>query len=291
VSRTTVLAHISREADGVSIGAWGPFTLKTAFQPIFVLRGGKLFAAGFEGLVRPLRGTTPVSPAGFFASIAAEHRFSIETLTRTLHLYNAAACLPKDAAIFVNFDPSVFIDAVLVEAALSDMSGTLCELGIDPRRIVCEVTEQKTASREMLRDFTSALRHSGFSIAVDDFGSANSDIARIRALNPEIVKFDAAWTARMMQSGPGLHLLTVMVEGFARQGITSVFEGIEENWRLEMAERVGAAMVQGYALARPQVVPASFAGLPRMQLAEVTERLSSGGQGVQACVGTCKAMP
>jgi EAL domain-containing protein (putative c-di-GMP-specific phosphodiesterase class I) len=276
VSRSTVLAHIVRDADGTSTGVWGPFTLKTAFQPIFVFDDGKLFVTAFEGLIRPFCGGEAVTPAAFFGGVEAADRFSIETLTRTLHLYNAAACLPQNAAIFVNFDPSVFTDGVLAGAALSDMRGTLRELGIDPERIVCEVTEQKTASSEALRDFTRALRHSGFGIAVDDFGSESSDIERVRAMRPEIVKFDAYWTARLMNSGSGLLLLTAMVEGFARQGITSVFEGIEENWRLEIAEKVGAAMVQGYALARPEVVPASFAILPSVPLAEVTARSTAG---------------
>ena len=50
MSRSAVLAHIVRDADGTAVGAWGRFTLRTAFQPIFVFHGGKLFVAAFEGL-------------------------------------------------------------------------------------------------------------------------------------------------------------------------------------------------------------------------------------------------
>ena len=50
-----------------------------------------------------------------------------------------------------------------------------------------------------------------------------------------------------------------MVTTFAEQGIQTVFEGIEEGWQLELAERSGATMVQGYALARPEIAPTSFA--------------------------------
>jgi EAL domain-containing protein (putative c-di-GMP-specific phosphodiesterase class I) len=50
-----------------------------------------------------------------------------------------------------------------------------------------------------------------------------------------------------------------MVTTFAEQGIETVFEGIEEDWQLELAERSGATMVQGYALARPEIAPTSFA--------------------------------
>jgi EAL domain-containing protein (putative c-di-GMP-specific phosphodiesterase class I) len=62
-----------------------------------------------------------------------------------------------------------------------------------------------------------------------------------------------------MESGPGVGLLTVMVETFAAQGIRTVFEGIEEGWQLELAEKSGASMVQGYVLARPEIAPTSWA--------------------------------
>ena len=135
----------------------------------------------------------------------------------------------------------------------------LHEADVDPRRIVCEVTEQKSASSEALHSFVQALRAHGFRIAVDDYGAHDSDIERIRVLKPDIVKFDAQWITRLMESGPGFALLYAMVTNFADQGIETVFEGIEEGWQLELAERSGASMVQGYALARPEIAPTSFA--------------------------------
>ena len=65
-----------------------------------------------------------------------------------------------------------------------------------------------------------------------------------------------------MESGPGFALLTAMVSTFAAQGIRTVFEGIEEGWQLELAEKSGASMVQGYVLARPELAPTSFSRLP-----------------------------
>ena len=62
-----------------------------------------------------------------------------------------------------------------------------------------------------------------------------------------------------MESGPGFALLSTMVSQFAGRGISTVFEGIEEGWQLDLAERSGASMVQGYVLARPELAPTSFA--------------------------------
>jgi EAL domain-containing protein (putative c-di-GMP-specific phosphodiesterase class I) len=280
--RSIGLAHIIRQDDGTSVGVWGGFELKTAFQPIFAFDRGKVRIAAFEGLIRPFRDGEGLSPGAFFNLIAAADRLHVETLTRTLHLLNAGACLDPETAIFINFDPSLFGERALADAALRDMRLVLHEADIDPRRIVCEVTEQKSASTEALQSFVHALRAHSFRIAVDDYGAHDSDIERVRELKPDIVKFDAQWITRLMESGPGFALLHAMVQTFSDQGITTVFEGIEEGWQLELAERSGASMVQGYALARPELAPTSFQQF-RTRQAEPAARASietklSGGE-------------
>jgi EAL domain-containing protein (putative c-di-GMP-specific phosphodiesterase class I) len=263
VARSVGLSHIIRQDDGTSVGVWGVFTLKSAFQPIFAFDRGKVRIAAFEGLARPFRGEEALSPYNFFGLIPAADRLHVETLTRTLHLLNAGACLDPSAMIFVNFDPSLFVERAVVEGTLREMRLVLHEAGIDPRRIVCEVTEQTSASSETLDAFVLALRMHGFRIAVDDYGAHDSDAERVRALKPDIVKFDAQWITRLMESGPGFALLHAMVTSFAEQDIETVFEGIEEGWQLELAERSGATMVQGYVLARPEIAPTSFAQFRR----------------------------
>ncbi|PTE09894.1 EAL domain-containing protein [Mesorhizobium helmanticense] len=258
MSRSIGLAHIIRHDDGTASGVWGIYTLQSAFQPIFAFKEGKLSVVAFEGLIRPSRDGEPQPPMSFFSTCPAADRLHIEALTRTLHLLNAGACLPQEASIFINFDPSVFTDRGIVDKALREMRLVLHEAGIDPHRVVCEVTEQKSASQETLYNFVEALRGNGFRIAVDDYGADESDISRVKELKPDIVKFDARWITQLMESGAGFALLTSMVASFEEQGIRTVFEGIEEGWQLELAEKSGASMVQGFTLARPELAPTSF---------------------------------
>ena len=269
--RSLGLARIERHGDGTATAEWAGHELKTAFQPIFAFRAGKLERVAYECLLRPFRDGEAMLPATFFAEVPARDRFAIETLSRTLHLINAGACLGDHASIFINFDPSVFTDRALVDMALRDMRIVLHDAFLDPRRIVCEVTEQRSHSREALYAFVSALRTHGFRIAVDDYGSEESDMDRVKDLRPDIVKFDARWISRLMDTGAGFALLTAMVEAFDAQHIITVFEGIEETWQVELAEKSGAAMVQGHALARPEVAPASFLPMMRGEAAAAAE--------------------
>lgn len=258
VSSTNGLAHIVREDDGTATGTWNDFTLKTAFQPIFAFEDGKLHVVAYEGLLRAFRNAEPMAPLEFFAAVPAQERLQVETLARTLHIFNAAVCFDPAMAVFINFDPSLFTEQAIVDVVLRDMRLVLHEAGVDPRRVVCELTEQKTTSQDALFAFVESLRRNGLRIAVDDYGADESDITRVRELKPDIVKFDAAWVARLMDTGAGFALLTALVDSFATRGITTVFEGIEEGWQLELAEKSGASMVQGFVLARPQIMAGNF---------------------------------
>lgn len=258
MSRSIGIAHIVRETDGSASGVWGLFNIRSAFQPIFAFRQGRLAMSAFEGLARPFRDGKPLSPGVFFGMIPPADRFHVETLLRTLHLLNAGTFLPRDASIFINFDPSVLTDKEIVDTVLREMRLVLHEAEIKPARIVCEVTEQRLSSTSSFLYFLDSLRAAGFRIAVDDYGAEDSDIERVRSVRPDIVKFDAKWINRLMESGPGFALLSAMMQSFSSQGVATVLEGIEEGWQLELAERAGASMVQGFAIRRPELVPTSF---------------------------------
>lgn len=253
--RSGAFDQISRQPNGSSVGVWGRYLLRSAFQPIYAFSAGKLEIAAYEGLIRPFEDGKPVSPGEFFGSIKPIDRFRVETLTRNLHVLNAAMRLGPDSSLFLNFDPSVFLDATISNNALRDLKLVLHESGLDPARVVCELTEQRSGSMETLLGFVAALRANGFRIALDDYGADESDFTRVKDIRPDIVKFDGAWIDQLMGSAPGAALLAAMVKTFTDMGIESVFEGLEEPWQLELAEKCQVHMVQGYVLARPELIP------------------------------------
>ncbi|MDF1598545.1 EAL domain-containing protein [Mesorhizobium sp. YIM 152430] len=258
MARSLGLPHIMREADGTAVGHWGPYVLKSAFQPIFTFEPAGLKQRAYEGLIRPFRDGEAASPGQFFAAIPTIDRLRVEALARDLHILNAGTAFGPEVTLFINFDPSLFCEKPVVDTALHEMRIVLGEAGIPFANVVCEVTEQPSGSAAALQDFVAALRGQGYRVAVDDYGADSSDMERVKQLRPDIVKFDAKWVARLMDSQPGVALLKVMVGEFRQRGIVTVFEGIEENWQLDVAHEVGAAMVQGFVLARPELAPTRF---------------------------------
>ena len=97
-----------------------------------------------------------MAPSNFFAALPAIDRLPVETLTRTLHLLNAGACLPQRRRNLRQFrSVGVRRPDRSPMPRCRDMRGVLSTSGIDPQRVVCEVTEQRSASQEALHQFVA----------------------------------------------------------------------------------------------------------------------------------------
>ena len=244
--------------DGSYTGSWGPFVLRSGFQPIFNMVERPLRIAAFEALIRPLRNGAPTSPWNFFKLVEKQEGLFVENLTRSLHVLNAGKVIKGDERLFLNFDPSMFATRTIAIEALDLLVETINMAGISRSSIVCEVTEHRT-DEIALMDLVGTMRDHGFKVAVDDYGAEDSDMHRVVKLQPDIIKFDAQWIGDLMDAGaPGEDLLLEMVDHFKAKGIETLFEGIEEGWQLDLAVRCKVELIQGYVLAKPVVMPCDF---------------------------------
>jgi hypothetical protein len=53
-------------------------------------------------------------------------------------------------------------------------------------------------------------------------------------------------------------LLKLSVQQFIERGITVLFEGLEEEHQITFCNEIGVQLMQGFALARPEIVPTTF---------------------------------
>ena len=246
--------------DGRFVGHYGPFQLRTAYQPIFRIGRRTAETYGFEGLVRvETAAGKRLPPARFFPLIGPDDRFAVENLCRDLHLRNMAKFSDLPPVLFANFDPSVFGERGRTRLEIARMERLVAEVGIGPDRIVCEITEKRASSPDALRHLVECLRGAGYRVALDDYGADESDAERIAAIGPDIIKFDASWIKRLLETPAGYNLLASMVNQFHDRNIDTLFEGLEERWQLELAEAMGVDYAQGFILARPELAPANFA--------------------------------
>ncbi|NTE86925.1 EAL domain-containing protein [Agrobacterium rubi] len=255
----SIFSNLMREADGSWSTTYGAFTLKSALQPIFRrLSSGRLDIDSFEGLVRPYQGSELIPPAQLFRQVHGDDIEAIDSILRTIHILNTGALERSRTRIFVNFHPGLFRTPGKMRQEVERMRLSAHEAGMTPDRIVCEIAEKNASDATLVADFADHMRAMGFRVAIADFGAGDSDIERVKLMRPDYVKFEAAWARQFMRNSAGAALLRHIVKQFAKEHIELVFEALEDEQEIELCVDLGVALMQGYALARPELAPTTF---------------------------------
>jgi diguanylate cyclase (GGDEF)-like protein len=229
--------------------------VEIAFQPIWDLERGSL--VGVEALARPAQDYGFSGPAEAFDIAEQVGRVhELDTLCVNKALAHVAE-LPADALLFINISPRTLdLDA--------DSDGWLVAAversGIDPCRIVIEVTERFGGRMSSVVKSLQRLRAAGLQLAVDDVGTGNSGLEMLRQVHAEFVKLDRSVVVAAMTE-PGARAVLLAMATFANEtGAFVIAEGIEDTDMLDFLRGLEDDMTvarprihggQGYGLGRP----------------------------------------
>ena len=140
---------------------------------------------------------------------------------------------------------------LLDPAAVTTVAGILTRTGIDPRRVVLEITESVFLDTEAIGHRLHQLRALGVLLAIDDFGTGYSSLSYLTRLPVDIVKIDRSFVERL-GGPPGDEVLVRAVVQLARSlGLRSVGEGVETPAQLERLQSFGCDAAQGYLFGHP----------------------------------------
>ncbi|KAF1030481.1 MAG: putative EAL-domain containing protein YkuI [Pseudomonas sp.] len=124
--------------------------------------------------------------------------------------------------------------------------------GVDPQRIVFEITELGGDSRR-LADVVARYREAGARIAIDDFGAGYSQLDRVLALQPDILKLDMRLFQAAARGGPSSDVVRALAQMAEKTGCWIIAEGVETEAQLSFALECGSRYVQGYLFAQAQL--------------------------------------
>ncbi|MGO9961881.1 MAG: EAL domain-containing protein [Acidimicrobiales bacterium] len=225
--------------------------LRVHYQPIFNLQHSDI--CGMEALVRwqhPERGLLP--PSEFIPLAEASGRLIVDlgryVLSEACHA--AAGWQQMDACL----DVAVNISARQLESAaiVNDVANALAESGLEPARLVLEVTE--TA---MMHDADAVvarmtkLKSLGVRLSVDDFGTGYSSLASLRRFPVDVLKIDRSFVESISKSPEDASVLQTLVSLGRTLGLEVVAEGVELVSQLEAVREAGCDRAQGFLLGRP----------------------------------------
>ncbi|UTF58584.1 EAL domain-containing protein [Gilvimarinus sp. DA14] len=216
------------------------------FQPIIELETGGV--AGNEALARCLdeRGNI-VSAAALFFDESQPQQWVLE-IDRAIR-QKALAQFAKQTQpgfLALNISPE-WVDRLPNTHVIPTLQ-MIESLQVDPRRVVIEVTE-RSGNLENLRRLTREYQRYGIRVAVDDFGSGASQVDRIIALEPDLIKLDMTLFKAATAGGAAADIALATTAMAMRAGCQIVCEGVESPDEFDFAVECGADMVQGWIFA------------------------------------------
>jgi diguanylate cyclase (GGDEF)-like protein len=221
--------------------------IRPVFQPIVDLRNGKVI--GYEGLVRPMPASGFPDPNAMF--IAAER--AGRTVELDYACIEAVAIgtneLPQDAMITINVSPRTL---ELPDFSPPLLVRTLRRAGLEPGRVVIEITERETIEEmERLKRNVAACRAAGFRVAADDVGAGNAGLRLLSQIQFDIVKIDLSLVQEGALYETSLAVVGSLQELARRWGAWVIAEGIETPEQLRVVRQLEITAGQGYLLGRP----------------------------------------
>jgi EAL domain-containing protein (putative c-di-GMP-specific phosphodiesterase class I) len=146
------------------------------------------------------------------------------------------------------------------------IENTLRTSGLNPRRLVLEITESVTllnVSETM--NVMERLLQLGIGFALDDFGTGYSSLSYLALLRPRIIKIDQSFVSPTRESVRNDTLLEAIVTLGNKLNMTMIAEGIETETQLDRLLQLGCELGQGF-LFSPAVpvtdVPAMLTRVP-----------------------------
>jgi diguanylate cyclase (GGDEF)-like protein/PAS domain S-box-containing protein len=255
----------NKELEGELRAAIAGDELELYYQPI--VDGSTGAVQAFEALMRwnhPTRGF--MMPAQFIL-LAEEAGLMTElgnwAITRACE---QAAVLPDNIQVAVNVSPNQFRSASII----SHLRQVLAETGLDPARLILEITESVILSSEMIAErVMSELQFLGVQLALDDFGTGYSSLSYLQRYAFSKVKIDRMFVAGMLEQKANLAIVRAILSIGRDLGIGIVAEGVEKIEQAEALRDEGCVLMQGYLFGRPKPLNDIICDLAVQELAAI----------------------
>jgi len=230
------------------------------YQPKTDVASGRV--TSLEALVRwqhPVHGL--LHPDTFIP--AAEQTELIDDLTLWV-LRTAICALPTlDPSGTVSVGANVSARCLTRPAFASDVLAIVTETGVDPARVMLEITETALMADPLRAAHTLVRLHeTGVGISIDDFGAGQTSLGYLATLPISELKIDKAFVLAMLTDERNAAIVRSVIDLGHSLGLHVTAEGVETEEILLRLRAFGCDTAQGYLFSRPispQDVPACIA--------------------------------
>jgi len=220
------------------------------YQPIVDLKTGE--PSHFESLIRMRDEAGNILPPDVFMKVA--EKFGLATKIDTLVVRAGIRKIAElthagnNAGLSINLSGKSVGDVELLNLIKSELAVT----GVDPRRIIFEITETAAFQNVFLvQQFVREMKQLGCRFALDDFGIGFSSFYYIKQLEIDYLKIDGTFIRNILEGTTDKVFVQAMIEISRVYGMKVVAEWVENPDILSLLRKMGVDYGQGYLFGRP----------------------------------------
>jgi len=224
--------------------------LELYFQPKLNIKSRKLL--GVEALMRWKHHEHGFISPEEFIGIAERSRLIIELTAWVIEdAFSACAEFHKmghDIKISINLSMKDLLNPELPDL----VAGLTAKIGINPSWVIFEITEgsiMTDPTRALI--IVERLKDMGFDFSIDDFGTGYSSMAYLKRLPVSELKIDKSFVLDMMTNENDAIIVQATIGLAHNLGLTVTAEGVEDEKALEMLNKMGCDIAQGYFFSKP----------------------------------------
>ena len=227
-------------------------SLSLVFQPKIDLKTREI--CGLEALLRwtdeQLGEISPVE----FIPIAEKHKLMVDIGNWVIS--EVCKQIKRWQAQYYSFNHRVALNISVQQIESVDFYNQimtrLYKENISPSQLELEVTESVLISEpERVMALSSQLRKVGFNISIDDFGTGYSSMCYLKRLKANILKIDQSFVRNIISSDHDHTIIKSIIDLGHNLGLTIIAEGVETYDQLNMLQRLGCDLAQGYLFCKP----------------------------------------
>ena len=247
--------HLDLDDYGLAEQSTGEFNstfigvqLNTAFQPIYDSETGDIY--GHEAILRPsLGGELPSTPDfAFTYALQTGKLVQFDRVSRTLHVLNFKQIYAENGLLFLKVHPklltSVSEHGKVFEYILHSNS-------IPTNRVVIEIQEGQIEQDKQLTEAIDNYRGHDYRIAIEGFGSHQSNIDRLWKFSPDVVKLDENLIQLAEHNDRARKAISGLIKLIKDLDAKPIITGISSQVQLNIAIESGATLYQGDFLSKP----------------------------------------
>ncbi len=222
--------------------------LEMFFQPIIEPLSGEVHKV--EALARLKTKTGFAAPAEFLSSLNEKDLILLFEfgLAQGFNMLNTVNNSGKtDIGLSINFPTEAFNHPEVVASVQSIVDAHQA----NTQKVTLEILETKVLDENNALKMIHQFKSMGFRISMDDLGTGESSMLRMKTLPLDEVKIDQAFIRPLVHNLEQLEYIDALIRLASNLEVGCVVEGVENNSVLDVIWTLGDVYIQGYGIAKP----------------------------------------